>query len=214
MEPLAGAFVAGALAGYGVAIPVGAIAVLIVESAVRRGFRVGAAAGAGAASADGIYAAIAVVAGTALARLLEPWSSPLRIVSAAVLVLIAVRGLLRLRTRAPSMNATGEADPSIGPGPAATYARFLGLTLLNPMTVVYFGALVLGLPAIGTGAPDRIVFVVAAFLASLSWQTVIAGFGALVHHRLPPSAATVTSLLGNVIVLVFAASIALAAIRG
>lgn len=208
MEGLAGAFVAGALAGYGVAIPVGAIAVLIVESAVRRGFRIGAAAGAGAASADGIYAAIAVVAGTALARLLEPWSTPLRLLSAAVLFVIAIRGLLGLRASSPPA-ASLNRNAAAGPGASGTYARFLGLTLLNPMTVVYFGALVLGLPAIGEGAPDRIVFVVAAFLASLSWQMVIAGFGALVHHRLPPSAATITSIVGNVIVLLFAASIAL-----
>jgi arginine exporter protein ArgO len=85
----------------------------------------------------------------------------------------------------------------------------LGLTILNPMTVIYFAALVLGLPAIGSGAPDRIVFVVAAFLASLSWQLVIAAFGAVVHHRLPPGAATVTSIVGNLIVLLFAAGIAL-----
>ncbi len=35
---------AGALAGYAIAIPVGAIAVLIVELGIRRGFAVGAAA--------------------------------------------------------------------------------------------------------------------------------------------------------------------------
>ena len=33
------AFVAGVVAGYGIAIPVGAIAVLIVETGLRRGFR-------------------------------------------------------------------------------------------------------------------------------------------------------------------------------
>jgi len=214
VEGLAAAFIAGALAGYGVAIPVGAIAVLIVEAAVRRGFRIGAAAGAGAATADGVYALIAVVAGAALATLIEPYAVPLRLASAAVLVAIAVRGLAGLRRAADSATTAEDDVASAGPGAVGTYVRFLGLTILNPMTVVYFAALVLGLPAIGSGAPDRIVFVVAAFLASLSWQTLIAAFGALVHHRLPAGAATLTSLVGNCIVLLFAVSIALGAIRG
>jgi threonine/homoserine/homoserine lactone efflux protein len=208
MEALTGAFVAGALAGYGVAIPVGAIAVLIVEAAVRRGFRIGAAAGAGAASADGIYAALAVIAGTTIAVILEPWTRPLRLLSAAVLVVIAVRGFLSLRTRPRQVAEAGESLPD-GPGPLGTWGRFLGLTIINPMTVIYFAALVLGLPAIGAGEGGRVVFVIAAFVASLSWQLLLAAFGAVVHHRLPPVAATVTSLVGNCIVLVFAAGIAL-----
>jgi threonine/homoserine/homoserine lactone efflux protein len=42
----------GVLAGYGIAIPVGAIAVLIIEVSIRRGLTSGLQAGAGAASAD------------------------------------------------------------------------------------------------------------------------------------------------------------------
>jgi threonine/homoserine/homoserine lactone efflux protein len=211
MEGLATAFVAGALAGYGVAIPVGAIAVLIIETAIRRGFRIGAGAGAGAATADGVYAVLAVVAGAALAAVIEPYARPLQLLSAVVLVAIAVRGLLALRAGARPVGDTAEGDAPTGPGALATYVKFLGLTILNPMTIIYFAALVLGLPTIGSAAADRVAFVAGAFLASLSWQLVIAAFGAVVHHRLPPVAATVTSVVGNVIVLLFAASIALSA---
>ena len=49
---------AGAVAGYGIAIPVGAIAILILETGLQRGFRLAAAAGTGAAVADGIYATV------------------------------------------------------------------------------------------------------------------------------------------------------------
>ena len=47
------ALVAGLLAGYGVAVPVGAIAVLIVGLTARTSLRVGAAAALGVATADG-----------------------------------------------------------------------------------------------------------------------------------------------------------------
>ena len=46
------AFTTGLLAGYGIAIPVGAIAILIVTKAARESFRSAAVAGLGAASAD------------------------------------------------------------------------------------------------------------------------------------------------------------------
>ncbi|GFJ92910.1 hypothetical protein Prum_065520 [Phytohabitans rumicis] len=62
-----GAFVDGVIAGYGVAIPVGAIAILIMGLAARTSFRVGAAAALGVATADGLYAVIAVAGGAALA---------------------------------------------------------------------------------------------------------------------------------------------------
>ena len=68
------AFWEGVAAGYGIAIPVGAIAVLIIEMALRRGFRLGFMAGAGAAAADFLYAALAAVAGGTLAAALAPFA--------------------------------------------------------------------------------------------------------------------------------------------
>ena len=69
------AFITGVVAGYGIAIPVGAIAILIMEAGIRRGFRPAFFAGAGAATADFLYAALAVVGGAALAgrRLRPAW---------------------------------------------------------------------------------------------------------------------------------------------
>jgi threonine/homoserine/homoserine lactone efflux protein len=62
-SPVTTAFLAGVAAGLGIAIPVGAIAILIVETGLRRGFRLGAAAGAGAATVDGIYVLVAAAEG-------------------------------------------------------------------------------------------------------------------------------------------------------
>ena len=78
-------FVAGAIAGYGIAIPVGPVAVLIIELGVRRGFRLAAPAGLGAATADGLYALLAVLAGAAIAQLLEPITPGLQVIAVVVL---------------------------------------------------------------------------------------------------------------------------------
>lgn len=197
------AFVAGLFAGLGVAIPVGAIAVLVIDTAVRHGFRVGWAAGAGAATADGFYAGLAALFGTAIAELLMPWETPLRLLAVAVLALIAVRGLRALRSG--GSGARDEEPPTM----RRAYLFITGLTLINPMTVVYFAALVLGLPGIADDPGAKVAFAVAAFLASLAWQTAIAGLGAVLHHHAGGRLRTVTALLGSAIVLAFAARIVL-----
>ena len=202
---MATSFVAGALAGWAIAIPVGAIAVLIVEIGIRRGFRVAAAAGAGAASADGLYAILAAVGGTALAAFLEPLEAPLRVVAIGALLAIGIRGLLVV-TIGPRAVPGSAVMPF---GVAGTYVRFLGLTLLNPQTVVYFAALILALPDLGRGPGERAAFVAGAFLASLSWQLVLAAVSAIAHHRLAPGFQLGISILGNALILGFAVLLAL-----
>lgn len=212
---LVDAAVAGALAGYGVAIPVGAVAVLIIDAAAQRGFRVGAAAGLGAATADGAYAVLAGLFGGTIAALLAPWQDPLRWLSVVVLGAIAavgIRGALA-RPAGDPVAAEAAADRTAGAMTrrsfGRTYAGFLGITIINPMTVVYFAALVLGLPAVQGGPADRLVFAIAAFVASASWQLLLAIFGSLLHRHASPGARRWTTLAGNLVVLAFAARIAL-----
>jgi arginine exporter protein ArgO len=174
------ALIAGLLAGYGVAVPVGAIAVLIISLTARTSLAVGAGAALGVAAADGLYALAAVLGGAAIARWIEPIATPLRWAAAVVLIGLAVRtAVTALRQhRDPAAADTGRA--ALGTPPRA-FAALLGLTLLNPATVVYFGALVLGRQASGPlGPAEAAVFVLAVFLASASWQLLLAGGGSLV----------------------------------
>jgi len=207
------ALLAGAAAGYGIAIPVGAIAILIVETGLRRGFRLAAAAGTGAAFADGIYALVAAAFGAALAGVLTPFETSLRVLAVVLLVAIALRGLRGLRTAGAaqgepaSIPADVEAAERRGSAPR-TFAVFLGITLLNPVTVTYFAALILGLTATGAGPAEKVAFVTGAFLASLSWQLLLAGVGAFLHRRLSPGLRVGVIVLGNAIILLFAAVIA------
>lgn len=206
------AFLSGAIAGYGIAIPVGAIAVLIIEAGLRRGFRIAAAAGAGAATADGIYAAVAAASGAALATLLAPYRTPLQLLAVAVLAFLGGRGLLALRTGG-SGRETGGSRPVVGRPAMGTFLVFLGLTLLNPQTIAYFAALILGLPSLAAALPERFAFVAGAFLASLSWQTLLAVFGAVLHGRADERLRRLTSLIGTLVILGFAAAIAIDVLR-
>ncbi|HEX9863440.1 MAG TPA: LysE family transporter [Acidimicrobiia bacterium] len=203
MEPL----LTGVLAGYGIAIPVGAISILIVDVGLKHGFRPAFFAGAGAATADFLYAGLAVMGGAALAGAIGAVDDALRIISALVLVLIALIGLRRARNEAPT---TAGPTYSTRNDLALTYARFLGLTIINPTTIVYFAAVIIGLGvADDMTLPQGITFVVGAFLASLSWQTLLATVGSSVGRRLTPAARTVATVLGNLVILGFAVLILL-----
>src|SRR6266702_1688437 len=86
------ALVAGLVAGYGIAVPVGAVATYLVSLTARTSLKIGACAAFGVATADGVYALIAQIGGSALAHILQPVLVPLRWSSAAVLLALAVRG--------------------------------------------------------------------------------------------------------------------------
>ena len=81
-----------------------------------------------------------------------------------------------------------------------TFVALLGLTLLNPATIIYFAALTVGLPFL-SDVGERLAFAGAAFVASLSWQSLLALFGAALGRGAGHRLRLPTALLGNVIVI-------------
>jgi len=157
--------------------------------------------GVGFAVPDLLYAALAVIGGAALAGLVQSVDQPLRYTSAAVLVAIAVVGLRRVGRSQESVQIAFPDRREL----ASTYARLLGLTIINPTTIVYFAAVIVGLGvANGMSAVDGGFFVLGAFVASLSWQTLLAGVGAFAGDRLGRRAQAVAIIAGNLVILVFA----------
>ncbi|WIX79425.1 LysE family transporter [Amycolatopsis carbonis] len=196
------AVVAGALAGYGIAVPVGAVGAVLVGLAARTSVRVAAAGALGVASADGVYAVVAVSGGAALAPALAPVAGPLRWASVVALVALAthtaVGGWRRYRT-----GETPEAEAA-PPGPVRAYVSFLGLTLLNPATIVYFTALVVG------GTASGAVFALAAFVASASWQLLLAGGGVVLGRVLAGRRGRLgTTLVSSAVIVVLAVRLVL-----
>ncbi|MFJ3900135.1 LysE family transporter [Streptomyces sp. NPDC090025] len=200
------AAVAGLLAGYGIAIPVGAVGAYLVAVTARTGWRTGAAAALGVATADGLYAVLAVAGGSVLVPLLTPVTTPLRWVSAAVLLFLAARAAHSALRAHRSGTLASRDDGSPGPGPLRAYLTFLGITLLNPMTVIYFAALVLATgPDTPTTPATRLVFVLAALLASASWQLLLATGGTLLSRTLTgPRGRLATTLASSALIAVLA----------
>lgn len=197
------AFLAGALAGIGVALPLGAISVLILGEGLHRGWRSAAAAATGVALVDLAYAVAAVAAGTAVTAALDGRTAAVRLVGAVVLAVVALRGLWGLRRPAG-------AAPAEVPG-HHVLLRFVGLTAVNPLTAVYFVVLTAGLGDAVAGPSAGGRFALGVFLASWAWQLVIATAGAVAGARLPGWARTATGVVGYLVVLGYAVRLALSA---
>ncbi|MEU1606270.1 LysE family transporter [Micromonospora matsumotoense] len=233
--------VAGFAAGLGVAMPLGAIGVLIVREGMLRGHRSSLAAAFGVATVDTLYCLGALLTGAALAPVIASWGDAPRYLSGLVIVGLGCHQLVTLR-RAPARPAgdgsagavaerdgtggvqrdgtvaerdgTGGAqrDGTGGERPARTsagpvYVRFVLLTAVNPLTLVYFFALggtVNAVPGSWTGPG---VFVVAAGLASLLWQTGLATIGAALGATVPVRVADLLGAVASLIVVALGATV-------
>jgi len=92
------------------------------------------------------------------------------------------------------------------PTAARAYLMLLGMTLVNPLTVLYFTALIIGLDPAALGSPaGKIIFVIGAGTASAAWQLLLACGGALVGRLLTgPRGRLITALGSALLITVFA----------
>ncbi|MEV7446111.1 LysE family transporter [Streptomyces sp. NPDC091204] len=217
---------AGAVAGLGVAMPMGAMSVLLLQEAVRHR-RTAMAAAAGIAVVDLGYAALATAVGPWVASHVSPIEAWVRLASAAVLLTIAAHGLTRSPrplphdTAPPAFEARGSGGSAPGNGaapgqetrtgtrPAATaFARYIGLTALNPTTALYFAALTTAQGATLDTGPAGAAFLLGVGAASLLWQQTLVVLGALAGTRISATARVWTFRLGYGLVAAYALKIA------
>ncbi|MFN8195619.1 MAG: LysE family transporter [Nocardioidaceae bacterium] len=190
----------GLVTGWAIAVPVGAVGAFLVTLTARTSLRVGAAAALGVASVDGLYATLAVVGGAALSSLIEPVAGPLRVGSALVLLTVAA---VMVRQAVRDAGTVRRDARAMSPGSA--YLLFLGITAVNPATVVYFAAVVLGNHGLVSTPAEGVAFVLAAFAASASWQLTLAGGGAALGRFVSsPRGHLVTGVVSGLVIAALA----------
>jgi threonine/homoserine/homoserine lactone efflux protein len=161
------ALIAGLVAGLAIAMQVGAVSLLLIEASVVRGPRIGVAAGMGVATADLTYATVAALAGGAVGAALSSHESEIKLTAAIVLAAIAVHGLIRV-ARAPEAAAHGA--PRAGTA-AGLYARFLAITMANPLTIASFAAVAAALSFDRPAA--AVAFAAGVGVASAGWHAML-----------------------------------------
>jgi threonine/homoserine/homoserine lactone efflux protein len=202
------ALIAGLAAGLAIAVQVGAVSLLLVETAVVAGPRVGVAAGLGVATVDLLFAVAAVAAGGAVGAVLSTHESEIRLVAAATLAGIALHGLVAVaRERTGGDGAMAQAGG--GAGALAQYVRFVAITSANPLTIASFAAVATSLSLAGPAAAAA--FAVGVGAASGGWHLVLSAAAGHAGPWVTPRVQRALAVGGRLAVLAIAAHLALAA---
>ncbi|KXP08138.1 hypothetical protein AXK57_16830 [Tsukamurella pulmonis] len=199
---LAAAFGAGIVAGLGAVLPLGAIGVMLLHEGASRGWRRAVPAAAGVGTADLLFAVLALAAGSVLSPLVSQWGRWPAAVGGVLLLVVAAL-MVRKAFRPAPAEADG-AEPVGGASGWARFALFFGLTAVNPFPLLYFGAIAVGL---GDGLhrpPVATVFAVGVGIASLGWNLVLVGLGAVLRSRSTARMQRMVTAIGGGIVAVFA----------
>lgn len=172
----------GLVLGFTIAAAVGPIAVLCIRRTLAEGWLVGFVSGMGVATADATYGAVAAFGLTAVTDLLVDWRRPLALLGGGFLLWLAWRTV----RAAPDESGTTIANGARR-GLAGAFLSTLGLTLTNPMTILSFAALFVGLGVSGGDAAGAASLTAGVFLGSAGWWVVLVSAVAALRSRITPT---------------------------
>lgn len=180
----------GIVLGFVIAAGPGPISLLTARRTLTGGWALGFVSGLGVATADGAYAALAVLGVGALSAFLVEWHRAFEIAGGAVLVLL---GIFSLRARGVPLRTVETPAPGTL---VAAYASILALTIANPSTILSFAAVAAGFN-LRLGSASAL-FVVGVFMGSALWWLVMTGsinsFRRRLNERVVRVLATVSAL--------------------
>jgi threonine/homoserine/homoserine lactone efflux protein len=168
-------FLRGLVIGLSIAAPVGPIGVLCIRRTLADGRAIGFASGLGAATADGLYGAVAAFGLSLVTNALVDQRLWLQAGGGTFLCYLGVRTWLAV----PATTSNAAAG---GRGLTAAWASTFVLTLTNPTTIISFAAIFAGLglgrSVGGRGAAS--LMVLGVFLGSALWWLILStGVGLL-----------------------------------
>jgi threonine/homoserine/homoserine lactone efflux protein len=190
---------AGLLLGLSIAAPVGPMGLLCINRTLTRGLAGGLAIGAGIATGDAAYGAVAAFGFSAVTGFLVAYEVPLRIIGGLFLLWL---GMQAWRAVGKPRRAREVGDAG---GALASYAVAVGLTLTNPSTILSFIA-AFGALGLATQSDGALVMVAGVFLGSAAWWLLLCGTVALARQAVTPRVMLWIDRLSAAFLLAFGAA--------
>lgn len=197
-------FLKSMLAGFIVALPIGAIGALCLRRALQGRWVMGLVTGLGAAAADALLAVGAIFGLTLFTHYILNNRRPVLLVGGLFLILIGIRMILKRRPKL-SVDDIPVNDQLRRWRPLGT-AIFTGfaLTIINPATLIAFVGVFAGLGLFMEGPGNLLqswILVIGAFTGSALWWAVLTGAAFAVRRHIPLELiARVNVVLGLVVV--------------
>jgi putative LysE/RhtB family amino acid efflux pump len=194
--------------GIVVAAPVGAMGILCIQRVLAHGWRAGVATGAGIATADAGYAALAAFGVTAVSQWMIAYQAPFRILGGLGLVWLGWRAL---RTRPAHTAAVAVDSPRLG----VLYSSAVGLTFTNPMTIMAFAAIFAGAGLVAqAGSGSALVVTLGVAIGSLSWWVALSTGVWAVRHAVSDRAMLIVNRVSGGLLVAFGVLAMVAGVRG
>ncbi len=194
---------AGVAVGIGVSVGVGPVNALCLRQTLRAGWVAGLAAGAGALVADTLYGTAAVFGLSMASGWVEANANVLRLIAAAVLVIISVY----LVAAAPRTIPT-EGSPRAS---LAGFAAGFAITLSNPLTILTIAALLAAFGASGLAERQPVWASIGIAVGCGIWWTSITAIAAQLRERFSARVLYRIHIGVAALMLVFAAGLVLQA---
>ena len=206
-------FAIGFAAGLALAIPLGPIGIMMVNRAIDRGWRHGAAAALGAASVDTSYALATFLVGSAIASLLANFATALSLAGAAVLLALGLQILVK-NVRLVSSNGEVNAEAKTTGSVIKTYVTFIAATAINPPTAIYFLAISPSIGALAANQPilGALIFALGVFVASAAWGQTLALVGTGLRKLSTDRVRASLGIIGALLIIALAFGLAAKAI--
>jgi threonine/homoserine/homoserine lactone efflux protein len=170
----------GLVIGFSIAAPVGPISVLCIRRTLAKGRLSGIVSGLGAATADAVYGCVAVLGLTFISNGLINQHVWLRLIGGLFLCYLGIKTFLAKPAKRTVLAG--------GNGLAGAYASTFFLTLTNPMTILFFAAVIagLGLAGSGGGFMSAGAVVLGVFIGSSLWWFILSSSVSVFRERLDP----------------------------
>lgn len=203
-------FTFGFAAGLALAIPVGPMAILLINTTMTRGWRHGSLGALAMAVIDFSYALVVFLVGALIANFLSDWGVWLTLAGAAILLALGTQTLIRniaLLNQPDRLDKNSVPEGSLG----RTFATFAGATVLNPPTALYFLAIAPTVSSLSSdsGIAPALLFAGGVFIGSIIWQEGLAMAGLGLRKLTTNKVRAVVGSLGGALIIALAISLAI-----
>jgi len=189
-------FFKGIIIGLITGMPLGPIGALCLRTTLANGAAFGIAAGLGSCIADSIYATIAAMGITVIAKFIARYQHYFRLFGGLILILFGIHGILSKKEEMNEMPTSKTL--------AKNFMSTFLLAFANPSTVFSFLFVFTGYGSknIGHGVNQRIILILGVFCGSLIWWIILVLLAGRFHEHLSfKKMSVINKILGGAIVL-------------
>lgn len=196
----------GLLLGLSIAAPVGPIGLLCIRRTLAHGRLTGFISGLGAASADGLYGAVAAFGLATLADIPPILHTVLGLFGGLFLLYLGVK---TFRARPAETTAEARDARSL----LGVYASTFALTITNPMTIgAFIGFFVGAGVSVGSSSGEAALLVLGVFCGSALWWLLLSGGVSLLRERFTPTTLRWVNWAAGLVIMAFGAAAVLSVI--